>query len=137
MLPSRLSLTQSTLAFIQHRFVCMRQGHAQGERGSVTAEFALALPAIALVLAVTIGSFSLQIERINLVSIAASISRAAARGEDPTELMRHYESQEITSQLAIEGEFVCATSNKGVSILALPESIFELSETQCARRNGL
>ena len=51
------------------------------ERGSITAELAMALPAVALVIAITLGAFSLQIERMKLVEVSASAARAVARGE--------------------------------------------------------
>jgi hypothetical protein len=51
------------------------------ERGSVTAELAMALPAVALVIGITLGAFALQIERMKLVEVSATAARAIARGE--------------------------------------------------------
>ena len=51
------------------------------ERGSVTAEFAVVLPAVVAVLGLVIGGVWLAAHRIALVSIAAELCRAEARGE--------------------------------------------------------
>nr|WP_244304498.1 TadE family type IV pilus minor pilin [Leucobacter viscericola] len=51
------------------------------ERGAVTAEFALVLPAVVIVLGLVIGGILLATHRITLVSLAGEISRAEARGD--------------------------------------------------------
>lgn len=51
------------------------------DRGSVTAEFAIALPAAMLVLGVAIGAIVLAAERVSLTSSAAEIARLEARGD--------------------------------------------------------
>ncbi|WP_172956796.1 hypothetical protein [Rhodoluna limnophila] len=107
------------------------------DRGSVTAEFALALPALALVMSVTIGGLGLQMERINLVSLAATASRALARGEDPAQLIEAFDQSGVRIEPSEAGELLCMTAYKEVKLVNLPESMFSLSETQCARRNGL
>lgn len=107
------------------------------DRGSVTAEFALALPALALVMSVTIGGLGLQMERINLVSLAATASRALARGEDPAQLIEAFDQSGVRIEPSEAGELLCVTAYKEVQLMNVSESMFSLSETQCARRNGL
>lgn len=51
------------------------------ESGSVTAEFAIALPAAMVVLGVAIGAIVLAAERVSLTSSAAEIARLEARGD--------------------------------------------------------
>lgn len=53
-----------------------------GERGAVTAEFAVVLPAIVIVLGLVVGGILLATHRITLVSLAGEIARAEARGDD-------------------------------------------------------
>lgn len=52
------------------------------ERGAVTAEFALVLPAVVVVLGLVVGGILLATHRITLVSLAGEVSRAEARGDD-------------------------------------------------------
>ncbi|WP_432508148.1 TadE family type IV pilus minor pilin [Kineococcus esterisolvens] len=52
------------------------------EGGSVVAEFAVALPAVLLVLALVLGAARVVIAQVGCVDAARSGARAAARGED-------------------------------------------------------
>ena len=58
------------------------RGHA-GERGSVTVEFALALPVVAVVLAAGIAGVMAVDGQGRLQTAAAVAARAFARGDDP------------------------------------------------------
>lgn len=63
-----------------------RRGHGllwRADDGSVTAEFAIALPAIVLVLASCVGALQLAAAQVRLQDAAALAARAAARGDDP------------------------------------------------------
>lgn len=51
------------------------------ERGAVTAEFAIVLPAVVLVLGIVIGAVMLAAHRTGLVSAAGEIARLEARGD--------------------------------------------------------
>lgn len=116
-------------------------GEPANDRGSVTAEFALVLPAVTLVLAIAIGGLGLQVERIGLVGSAAMAARAVARGE-PIDLSQPF-SANGAGQTLLRGpdesadNMLCVTAYKEVSIFGLPEKLFELNETQCARKAGL
>ncbi|SDQ18937.1 TadE/TadG family type IV pilus assembly protein [Leucobacter chromiiresistens] len=52
------------------------------ERGTVTAEFAIVVPAVLAVLGLVIGGVLLAAHRIALVSASAEIARFEARGDD-------------------------------------------------------
>ncbi len=54
-----------------------------GERGSVAAEFAVALPAVGLVLALGLGAVELGALDVRLQDAASLAARALARGDDP------------------------------------------------------
>jgi Flp pilus assembly protein TadG len=56
-------------------------GAASSERGSVVAEFAVALPAVLLVLATAIGGVQLSSLQLRVQDAAADAARAIARGE--------------------------------------------------------
>lgn len=51
------------------------------ERGSVSAEFAIALPAVALVLVCCLSGLQLASQQVRLQDAAALTARSAARGE--------------------------------------------------------
>lgn len=103
----------------------------------MTAEFALALPAVALVITVTLAAFGLQIERMKMVSLAATASRALGRGEGVDQATALVTAIDAQIQLKVEylPDFVCPTLSKSISIASLPP--IEVSERQCARKAGL
>lgn len=98
----------------------------------------MALPAVMLIVAIAIGSVSLQLKRIDLVSSASILARAIAR-EEPSEVVDqmvdslgnlvHFELQE-------QNGLVCVQLVENVQIAGLEVKIFELSERQCARAVG-
>jgi hypothetical protein len=53
------------------------------ERGSVTAEFAVALPAVVLVLGLALGALAVGSQSVRLQDAAGLAARALARGEPP------------------------------------------------------
>jgi hypothetical protein len=55
-----------------------------GDRGSVTAEFAAALPAVVLLLGVALAAIALGSEGVRLQDAAGLAARAMARGESPS-----------------------------------------------------
>ena len=118
----------------------MRQQASQNnELGSITAEFALTLPAIALVLSITLGATSLQLQRLELISLAASASRALARGEK-VEFVETLKSQfgsgfDITSD--VSEDLICAKASKTATLGSLPGFSFVLAERECSRKSGL
>jgi len=57
------------------------RAHTKGDRGAVTAETALALPAVGLVTAVLIGVGHVAVAQIRCVDAARAAARLVARGE--------------------------------------------------------
>jgi hypothetical protein len=117
-------------------------GNNLGEKGSVTAEFAIVLPGVMLILFFSLSVLALQASRIGLVELAAQGSRALARGESEelvTQLLRESQVGESASfrvryrELSICVEVVQTAEINGLG------GVFpiELSETQCTRKGGL
>lgn len=108
-----------------------------GERGSVTAELAIAMPSVALVIVVTLSAFSLQVERMKLVSLSATVARALGRGEDSEVATGLVAQADSLAKLKIDylADFVCSTISKEFRIASLPS--IEVSERQCAQKAGL
>lgn len=107
------------------------------ESGTVTAELAIAMPSVTLVIVVTLSAFGLQVERMNYVAASASAARALGRGEAQAEVQALL--SEIAPEASLEVEFlanhVCAIVGKQVPVLGLQD--FVISERQCARKMGL
>ena len=55
--------------------------HGGGQRGMVTAEFAVVLPAVVLVLALSLGALGLALDQVRCVDAARAGARAASRGD--------------------------------------------------------
>jgi hypothetical protein len=93
----------------------------------VTAELAVTLPAVLLVLAVCLGGLRIGTERIRLVDAAAQSARLAALGESaaPPALA-------VGASVAARtrtGETVCVVLRRDVPVLGLPVPI---DATACA-----
>ena len=86
------------------------------ESGTVTAELAIAMPAVMILLTIAAGILGVQVDRISLAREAGELARAAARGEP-------------VGNTKLRGNLVCVTKTR--------QSPLALSETQCARRFGL
>ena len=119
----------------------MRRQHHRSlrktEDGSVTAELALTLPTVSLVLAVCISGFGLQIEKMKFVSVASSAARALGRGEarDAVEQLAFESAPGVVLKLEFLENYVCAVVSRSFPVLGLQQ--LEISERQCARKLGL
>ena len=118
-------------------FVAERAGLC--ERGSVTAEFAVVLPAVAMILAISLGSLSAQVERMRLVSVAAGLARAVGRGEAEALALARFEPSLAGRKVAFSAEqdLVCAEVSVNFTILGLPGQGLRLADRECARKLGL
>lgn len=116
-----------------------QQASHNNELGSITAEFALTLPAIALVLSITLGATSLQLQRLELISLAASTSRALARGEtvDLVETLKNQFGSGFDVTSEVSEDLICATASTTATLGSLPGFSFDLAETECSRKSGL
>ena len=88
----------------------------RNERGTVTAELAISMPAVLLVLTFAIQSLALQVDRIELANKVGQLARSAARGE-------------TVSKTTVEGKLVCV--ERSIT------KFIQVSEKQCAHRLGL
>lgn len=89
-----------------------RRGPLAGdERGAVTAEFAVALPAVVLVIAFALTALSAGGRQVQLEHAAAQSARLAARGEDAARV--HAVAEAIAGPVGVErggdGDLVCIT----------------------------
>ncbi|WP_438855451.1 TadE family type IV pilus minor pilin [Agromyces sp. M3QZ16-3] len=102
----------------------------------MTAEFAVALPAIALVLAAVLASVHAVALQVRLADAAADAARALGRGET-AEIAAGIAGRHVgTASLVVgeEGAVVCATLSAGLGgVLAA----VELTAESCAMRGGL
>jgi hypothetical protein len=105
------------------------------ERGTVTAEFAIVLPAVVVVLGLVVGGILLASHRITLVSLAAEASRAEARGDDEVaaEVLARIGS-EVDVRRSDDGMLHCITlsSSPGGGLL----SQLSVAASACAATSG-
>jgi len=105
-----------------------------GERGSVTAELVVALPAVALVLALCLAGMNLGMAAMAVQDAAAAAARSLARGEPESAAAARAAAAAPGSVIAgiSRGELVCVTvTRRGVP--ALPMSV---SGTACSLAGG-
>lgn len=81
------------------------------DRGSVTAEFAAALPAVILVLTLAVGALQAAALQVRVADAAATAARAVARGEAGGDAEGRVSQLVGLHSLSTsrEGDFVCAT----------------------------
>ncbi|MET3203596.1 MULTISPECIES: TadE family type IV pilus minor pilin [unclassified Arthrobacter] len=86
-------------------------------RGAVTAEFAVALPAVLLLLALLLAGASAGVTQLRLEEAARAGARALARGEDPSAvqgIVRTLAGTSATASVAADGEWLSVTVADGV-----------------------
>lgn len=84
----------------------------------MTAELAVAVPAVLLVLAVCLGGLRVAGERLRLVDAAAQAARAASLGESPATAASRAGAR--VASVAREGETVCVRLGKTVALAGVP-----------------
>ena len=105
------------------------------DRGSVTAEFAVVVPAVLLVVALTAGSLAAAGRQVRLEQAAAQAARLAARGEADVRVA------EVVSAVAggavgavsADGDLVCVVVS---APLGLPVPLPDLQARSCALAGG-
>jgi hypothetical protein len=111
---------------------------AKKDTGSITAELVLALPAVAMIIALALGAMSVQLQRMELVSAASTIARAIARGE-PIEIVDAlvFElGEQVGFEIQEELGVVCVILRSKIGNFSIDLSGLELIETQCAKAQG-
>lgn len=102
------------------------------ERGAVTAEFAVMLPAAIAVLGLMVGAISLAAHRIGLVSVAGEVARLEARGDaSGAEAVLASRSPIVTGVSRVErGPLLCVelTASPGIG----PLRVIPVSARSCA-----
>jgi hypothetical protein len=111
---------------------------ARKDTGSVTAELVLTLPAVFMLVGLSLGAMNLQLQRMELVSSASTIARAIAR-EEPVEVVDAL-VMELGEQVGFEIQesegVVCVVLRSEVGILSIELTGLELIESQCAKASG-
>lgn len=104
------------------------------ERGSVSAELAVALPAVVLVAALGMAGLGAASRQVQLQDAAADAARLIARGEEEGRAAGVVAAVGGALSVAHHGDLVCATASADARIgaLAVP-----LSASSCALAGGL
>lgn len=103
------------------------------EEGSAAAEFAVALPAAVVVLALCLGSVAASAQYVRLVDAAADGARAAARGDDPGLPVGRVDAGASVSA-SEDGGLVCVSV--GGHLRPLPALTLPVSVRSCALGGG-
>lgn len=108
-----------------------------GERGSVTAELALALPAVVLVLLLGAGALGAASRQVALQDASADAARLLGRGEGADTAARAVQATASGAGMSSErsGDLVCVTTSLVVSVGALVR--VPLRASSCALDGGL
>jgi Flp pilus assembly protein TadG len=86
---------------------------AAGARGSITAEFAVVIPAVVVILAACLGGVRLMGVQLQLQDAAAAGARSLGRGESLDAATNQAHSAVVGSSLSASthGSLVCVTAN--------------------------
>lgn len=108
----------------------------RGSQGSVTAEFAAAIPAVVLVLAACLGSIQVAGQQLRLQDAAADAARIVARGE-PGSAAGHVGRLVPGASLTVgeRGQLVCVTASAGAAASG-PLAALVLTASSCALGGG-
>ena len=108
-----------------------------GDRGSVTAEFAVAMPAVLLVLALSLSATQVAATQLRLQDAAADAARALARGETVGVASSGVSAQVAGATLSrsASGDLVCATVSARPTGLAATFGL-TVSASSCAVGGG-
>ena len=90
-----------------------------GDRGSVSAEFAVALPAVLLILALCIGALSSASRQVRLQDAAADAARLIARGDEEGRALALIAAAvgDARSAVTREDDLVCVSASAPVGLL--------------------
>jgi len=110
-------------------------GLRHGDRGSVTAELAVGLPVVVLVLAACLGGLGLATAQLRAADAAADAARLLSRGEPIDVAQRHLERALPGSTLFVSrpAGLVCVRIVVEQRLLAVPVSV---TSSSCALDGG-
>ena len=111
----------------------MTRSRHDAERGSVAAELALALPAVAITLLLGAGALGAAAQQVSLQDAAADAARLAARGEAPARIAAVVAAEVpgATSAITERGDLVCVTASADAGLS------MTLAASSCALAGGL
>lgn len=110
-------------------------GHCHiAERGSVTAEFAVALPSVVLVLAACLSGLAVTGQQLRLQDAAALAARTLARDGDPESLVARLVPGARVSRQA-DGDLACVALTLPATLTGLLP--LTLTARSCALAGGL
>lgn len=107
-----------------------------GERGGVTAEFAIALPAIMLVLAFCLAAMQLASLQIRVQDAAALAARSIARDDEASVALAAQLVPGITFARSQRGELVCVSAVAPAAGGATPVLGIRVRAISCALGGG-
>ena len=103
--------------------------------GTVTAEFAVAVPAVLLVVGLIIGTLGAQRDAVTATAVASQVVRELARGESE-QVVRNLVTQTIPGvQVTVshpDSDHVCVRVEKPPHLTWVPDSL--ATATACARQ---
>lgn len=105
----------------------------KAESGSATAELAITMPAVIAILIFALSSLSLQLQRIELSTRAATLARAVARAEPSSVIDELTRNGDRLRQNSI-GKFSCVNLLRPVGVFGFA---IEIQADACARTGGL
>jgi len=100
----------------------------------VTAEFAVALPGVMLVLALCLGAVNVIGQQVVLGSLASSGARMLARGDDPSAVRAQVASAAPGASLtqSSDGAFICVALSRAARFGPVGLGSLALSARDCA-----
>ncbi|WP_053352471.1 TadE/TadG family type IV pilus assembly protein [Leucobacter musarum] len=114
----------------------MRPALRNDDRGTVTAEFAIVIPAVLVVLGLVIGGVSIAAHRIALVSIVADATRLEARGDtDAAAGVLAQLSDRARIERDTSGQILCLTARDRPG--RGPLSVVQIAARSCAALTGM
>jgi hypothetical protein len=104
------------------------------ERGSITAEFAAALPAVLVVLACCLGAVQVVGQQVRLTDAAADVARLVARGNGagPAAGLLAAAGPGTTLAQDRQGEFLCARLSAPSAFAPFAAAGLTLTARSCA-----
>lgn len=105
------------------------------ERGSATAEFAVLMPAVCIMLAVCLSGLQLATQHVKAIDAAALAARSASRGEDASALVNRL-VPEASMHSERKGNLLCVRVDISGSPMARLLGFTSVSGTSCALSDG-
>ena len=106
----------------------MRSPWGDRQRGSVTAEFAAALPAVLVVLALCLGAIQVVGQQVRITDASADVARLLARGDSAGGTA----GAGVSVSVERSGDFVCANLSAPSAFAPFAAAGLSLGARSCA-----